>query len=284
MLSPLEQAIGQRARDFDLPALLSLLQARFPERELRFRSYPSLALRPSIVESVEFSGDTVVVTLNLGLFSSSSPLPSYFLELFASAGAGAPLTRLVELLDHHLLRERAESLRPERSPRLFPNQKKIREDLLRLGRPASPAALHRIVAHIFPELSIHVGRSPLRRLMPIEEPRVGYAALGSAALGGTAEVPIAGFDVVIRTWETATWNGEPWAPIARRRIAEHLLPRLAGTGAYLRVLLVDFDGEGRLLLRREGALGFEPLKRAQTPQVIVLFDGPAPSMPHKNKS
>jgi len=276
MRSPLEEAITQRARDFDPQALLALVRARFPTREIRLRSHPSFGLRPTQVEAVDFEPDAVIITLNIGLFSSSSPLPSYFQELFTAPHAGAALTRLVAELDHRLLSDRIEGMGPAKSPRFLPDLQRFREDLLQLAQVGSPATLHRVASHLFPELDVSVTRSPLRRRMPIDDPRLGYAALGGAALGGTALVPVQGLDVILRTEESTTWNGEPWTAEAKRRIDAHLIPLVEGTGIHLVILLVDFEGRARLSLRQDSAFGYEPLERAKAPQITVLFNGPAP--------
>jgi hypothetical protein len=290
--TPSEEDLARRARNFDPAELWALLQKLFPDRAIHLRGNPTFALRPTPVEAVDFDGEAVTARLNLGLFSSASPLPSYFNELLASPSVGPSLGRLLEVLDEWLLRERVESLRPERPShplpgeargapgrpyRLMPGGESFRRDILQLAAPASPGALQRIAAHIFPELSVSVRRAGRGDLVPIDQPRLGHAALGAAALGGLALAPAPGLEIHIRTEESTTWRGEPWPVEAKRRTDELLWPALCGAGLRLLVLLVDLEGKGRLRVREEGALGFEPLERAETPRITVLFDGVVPS-------
>jgi predicted component of type VI protein secretion system len=116
----LEAAIRRRASAFDAPALIALLREELPGHAIRFRCRPSLSTRSAIVHDVAITPEHVVVTLNLGLRSSTSPLPSYFLEMLAHPRAGPALEGVLALLDDRLLRDRVDALLPERAERLFP--------------------------------------------------------------------------------------------------------------------------------------------------------------------
>jgi predicted component of type VI protein secretion system len=273
----LEEAIKRRARDFDPCALVELLRRELPEREIRLQSHASTALRPTAVEAVEFHPEHVVVFLNFGLFSSSTPLPAHFHELLTSQRAGPALECLILRLDERLLRDRIDALRPERSPRMLADPARLQKNILRLSAPASPASIQRIAARLFPELSVSAFRAAAHRLLPVDLPRLGYASLGAAALGGHARADVPVIELILRTEETTTWRGEPWTDEAQRRVDGHLLPTLAGTGAYITVLLVDLEGASRLRLRREGLLGKDPLAAGKSPKLSILFEGPVPA-------
>ncbi|AUX29121.1 MULTISPECIES: hypothetical protein [Sorangium] len=272
----LEEAIRRRARAFDAPALVALLREKLPGLAIRFRGRASLATQPTLVDGVEFAPDHVVVTLNLGLRSSTSPLPSYFHELLAHPRAGPALEEILALLDDRLLRDRVDGLGPEAAERLLPRAGDLRRDALALARPASPLALRWILARIYPELGVTVRRAPVRRGMAAEDPRLGQARLGHAALGGEVEVAAPGLDVILTTEESTTWSGEPWAAEARRRLSAHVLPALRDTGAHLRVVLVDREARGRLDLLGASHLGFEALGRGEPPKATILFEGRVP--------
>jgi hypothetical protein len=273
----LEAAIRRRANAFDPPALIALLREKLPGRAIRFRCHPSLSTRSAIVHDVEIAPDHVVVTLNLGLRSSTSPLPSYFLELLAHPRAGPALEGILALLDDRLLRDRVDALLPELAERLFPRAADVRRDALALARPASPLALHWILEKVYPELAVSVRRAPVRRGMPAQDPRLGQAVLGYAALGGEAEVAAPGLDALLVAEESTTWGGEPWAAEARRRLAARVLPALRDTGLHLRVILIDRQAEGRLDLVGTSHLGFEPIVRARPPKATLLFEGRVPT-------
>ncbi|NUQ72697.1 MAG: type VI secretion system baseplate subunit TssG [Polyangiaceae bacterium] len=277
MSAALEDEIRRRARDFDPPTLIELLRELFPEREIRLRSHPSLGLRPTAIEAIDFQYDKIVVSLNIGLFSTSTPLPSHFRELLAAPRSGAALEVLLERLDERLLKDRIDALRPERSPSALHDPARFRSNILRLAAPASPGTIHRIATYLFPELSISANRSAGIRLLPVDPPRLGYATVGAAALGGHARAPAPTLELVLRTDETTTWRGERWSIEAKRRVDEHLLPVLAGSGVHLTVVLVDLEGAGRLRLKAEGRVGTDPLATGKSPQITVLFEGFPPA-------
>src|SRR5262249_20634339 len=148
------------------------------------------ATHDSIVHAVDFAPDHVTVTLNLGQGSATSPLPSYFLELLADPSVGPALAGLLGVADHRLLGDRVDALRPEASPRLLRRPHGLREDALALARPASPITARWIFAAVYPELGVTVRRAPVRRFLPADGLRLGFAALGRAAFGDEAEVMV----------------------------------------------------------------------------------------------
>lgn len=269
----LQAAISGRARDFELGTLLALLRARFPTRALRFRSKPSTGAQACAVEAVDFQAESVVVTLNLGLFSSTTPLPSYFDEWLSGASPVRGLDAILAVLDDQLLRDRADGAAVAKSPRLLAEPLSIGRNLLQLARPASASTLRWLFARVFPELGVSVLRAGVHRAIPTEELRLGEARLGHSAMGGEADVLTPGYDVFLAAGESTTWRGEPWPREAQRRLEQRLFPALNETAVHLRVLLFDFEGSMRLSLLRGSSFGFDPLRRADTPHVIALHEG-----------
>lgn len=272
---PLELAIERRARTFDMPALLDLLRTEYPERRVVFRSFPSPAARPTLVEAISIRPDRITVVVNLGLTTASGPLPSYFVELFHDARAGGALAGLIESLDQSLLRARLATLQPEASTWLFGDVERTRRDLLAVARPATLGQLHTIFGGVFPELAVRVQRTALRQAVPVDRARLGSPVLGIAALGGETPAQVAGFDVVLRTGESRTWGDQPWGPEASRRIHAHVLPLLEESGVQLRVFLVDEEGAGELAVGGGSRLGLDPLGRSARPHVMLIFEGRA---------
>jgi hypothetical protein len=274
---PLEEAIQRRARDFELPALLALLRARFPRRTIRFRSRPSRALEPTLVDAVDFEPEEVWITVNVGLASSTSPLPSYFIEMLAHPRAGPALEGLLGLADDQLLRDRGDGAAPAASERMVEGAQAMRKNALDLARPASPLGLSWVLEKVFPELRVFVRRAAVERRMPALDARIGQVTLGVSALGGEAEVKTPGLDVILVTDESTTWSGEPWPREARRRLVEHVYPVLGSAAAHLRVLFVDREAAGKLHVYGPGELGFDPLGRGKIPEIMTLFEGRVPS-------
>jgi len=273
----LAQAIRERAQDFDVPAIVDLLRESFPGRRLQFRGHPSHGPEPTVVRDVEVLDDRIVVTVNVGLRAGTSPLPSYFHQLLDDPACGEALGELIDRVDAELLASRLATYRVDAGA-LFPGDPaRARRQLLALSRPASPSTLHWLFSSVFPELAVRVERSSIVRVMPADEVCLGFGVMGLATLGGEAVVPVSGFDVVLRTVESRTWADHAWSFEGRRRVEEHVLPALAGTGAFLRVVLVDAQAASRLALTSETYLGFDPLVGDAGPRVNILFEGHAPA-------
>jgi len=271
--SALADSIRLRAGEFDVDALLSLLRAKFPDWSIRFRTHPSQALRGSPVHAVQFEAGEIIVTLNLGFCSSTSPLPSYVHEWLVGIEPVSGLDAILGVLNDRLLRDRGDASLVNESERLVPRVAALRENLLGLARPASTATLYWVFSRIFPELGVSVVRAGVRRALAAAEPRLGEARLGHAAMGGSAALRSPGYDVFLCASESLTWRGEPWSDQARRRLSEIALPVLAESAPELRILLLDFEGSARLSLVRSSSLGFEPLTRASLPHTVVLYEG-----------
>ncbi len=274
-LALLEEKISRRAKDFDVSALVALLRAKFPERRLQFRSQPSMAIGPTAVHEVEFQPQTVRVTLNLGLFSSTSPLPSYFTEWLSGPEPVRGLEAILGVLDDQLLRDRSDSAVGADSPRLLARAPAVRHDLFQLSRPASPGTLRWLFARVFPELGISIARAGVHRALSADELRLGSARLGHAAMGGEADVLTPGYDVFLAAGESTTWQGAPWSREVRRRLEQRVFPALSGATLHLRVLLFDFEGSMRMSLLRGSTFGFDPLTHAATPHISLLHEGRA---------
>lgn len=270
---PLEAAIERRAREFDVAALIDLLPNLFPTREVRFRSHETQTPGGTLIEAITVGPRMILVSVNLGLLSPSGPLPSYLIELFSHRAASTHLQKLIERLDDGLLRIRLATFIPEASSRLMGHSEQVRADLLSLARPATSGTLHFLFSAVFPELRVLVQRTALTRPIPVERAQLGRPVLGVAAMGAETEGKVQGFDVVLRTSESETWGNLPWAPEARKRIRERILPRLEVTGTYLRVFLVDEEGRRELAVGGDSVLGFEPLGRAVSPLTTLIFEG-----------
>lgn len=269
----LEREISRRAQDFELGALVTLLRAKFPERSLRFGSQPSMSPGTTAVHEIEFRSGFVIITLNLGLFSSTTTLPSYFYEWLYGPNPVPGLEAILAVLDDQLLRDRSDVAAVAKSPRLLAEAPLLRRNLLQLARPASAGTLRWLFARVFPELGVSLSRAGVHRAMSIDELRLGYARLGHTAMGGEADILTPGYDVFLSTGESTTWRGEPWSHEARRRLEQSVFPLLAETALNLRIFLFDFEGSMRLSLVQSSTFGFDPLKHAASPHVIVLHEG-----------
>lgn len=284
MDGPIERSIRERIRSFDVPALLEVLAASgYGDAELEYRSHRTTVHQSHLVHDIQFfhrPRKRVVITVNMGLLSAQSPLPSFLMRTMDQLDHDR-LERFIGYFDHMLLQERFSGLYPERSSALLPGWPEAAGDRLRLLRPTCPSTLHWLFCSVFPEAEISVRREVRQQKVPAREMRLGATALGEGdAMGGFAFVPSGGLEVRIYCNEPFSSSGIPWAVEARRRFETYLLPLLSEAMLMLTVILVLREHEGFLQLERESHLGYDPLQGAPIQdQQVLLFSGDPSDMP-----
>jgi hypothetical protein len=266
--SELAARIAADARLFELPSLVRLLHDRFPRHSLRYRSRSSLACAPSLVDKVEFGASRIVIQLNLGLLSSTSPLASYFLKLRHDTRAGPALEQLLCLCDDALLRARADANQAPRAEHSSSSSGSLRQTFWQLNRPRSLASLHWLFKRLFPELEVAVERSRRKCTTPSAVARNGWATLGGTALGAETSITVPGFEVTLAADESESLSGEAWQRELKQRLSQ-LSFEWPSRAANLRITLVD--RQGRQCLSLHGPeLGFSSLTESCPPNVCHI--------------
>lgn len=277
-LVPLEVKVRDRAREFSLPALLDILYfLNYRSEDIEYRSHMSQARPSSLIHSVQFLGDEygasafpggrparhgrrkVIVTVNLGLLSVQTPLPSYLLK-FAESLEGEALIDFLGYFDHHLIKRRAMSLYPERDRTVFADWAEAQSELLQMTGIAAPSTLFWLCERIYPELGVRVERSTAQKPLRAQGAILGHAVLGEGcAFGATTSVPVGGIDITLYSDETQSPTGIPWPKEAARRMHKQLFKVIGGSELYLRVYLVMMQQENWLELGSDRFLGYEPM-------------------------
>jgi hypothetical protein len=268
-------ALTRQARRFEPAALLQLCRRLWPSLRIRLRSKRSSAPEPSAVEAIEIDDESVVITLNIGLRSSTSPLPSYFRDLEVDPAIGPALNGLLGRLDHGLLLARLSAMDAGSSDWLIPGGRRLENRLLATARLASPSGLWWLFSRVFPELAVSIRRGVFGVTLVADDARVGSAVLGSSVLGGAAAASLPGFDVVLRITAVDTWTEDDWPAEIPRRLQRQVWPSLEYTEIFLRLWLVDPRG-GNPLRLGDGRMGVEPLALASRPEIRLLFEGQVP--------
>jgi hypothetical protein len=270
-LVPLERKVAERAREFSLPALLDVLHfLGYRSDQIELRSHLSQVRASSLIHSVEFlpgegldrharEARQVRVTVNLGLLSAQSPLPSYFLKI-AERLEGEPLVDFLGYFDHHLLKRRAMGLYPERDRTVFADWGESQTELLQLIGVTSPSSLHFLCERIFPELQVKVERFTAEKPLKAQGAVLGHATLGEGcAFGASTTVPVGGIRITLYSEETLSPTGIPWPTEAARRLHSRLFSILGKSELFLTVRLFMLDQESYLQMLEERFLGYEPL-------------------------
>jgi hypothetical protein len=251
------------------------VQRCWPGRPIWIQSKRSHAPERTPVESLEIQPDRITLTLNIGLRSSTSTLPSYFRELEIDPKRGPAFDGLIGRIDDGLLRARLEATDAGSSAWLGQGGPETHRGMRAIARLATPSGLFWLFSRVFPELRTSVRRGIVGVTLTADEARLGFAMLGSAMLGGSAPAPIGGFDVALQISRTDTWTDEDWPTEIVRRLDHRVWPALRGAECLLRVWLVDPRG-GAMLRLGGGRVGVEPLVLAPRPGVSLLFEGPVP--------
>ena len=268
--------IRARIRDFDIPALLDLLVwLGYRPDDISYRAHVSASPQPTLIHDIAFARrngrDTVELTLNLGLLSCRSPLPSYFTALLTHVDTADALRELIGFLNQSLLQARCRSYRPERFTAAWP---RVKQDILELTGPSSPAEVHAIVGKIFPELDVSVSRGVGERDVRVGDPRVGLAILGDCAFGSYIKAPAPGLRVTLRTRERESPAGIPWRAEAHRRLNQYVLPLLRDATLHLLVELMFLVEDKVLQLDGDSSIGYEPFPGGlPRPYRVTLFRG-----------
>jgi hypothetical protein len=278
MDGPVEQRIRERIRGFDVPALLDVLAASgYGDAEIEYRGHRTTVHQSHLVHDIQFIHQPrkrVIITVNVGLLSAQSPLPSFMMQTMDQLDHDR-LERFIGFFDQQLLRECFAGLYPEREGSLLPGWPEAAKDRLRLLRPTCQSTLHWLFSKVFPEAEIGVRREVRHQRVAAPEMRLGASALGEGdSMGGFASIPTGGMEVRIFCNEPYSSSGVPWAVEALRRFESKLLPLLSETVLMLTVILVLRDQEGFLRLERQSHLGYDPLHGAPVgTRQVLLFSG-----------
>jgi hypothetical protein len=278
MDGPLERRIRERIRGFDIPALLSVLAASgYGDAQIEYRGHRTTLHQSHLVHDIQFIHQPlkrVVITVNMGLLSAQSPLPSFLMQTMEQLDHDR-LERFIGYFDHLLLHACFTGLYPERDETLLPGWSETVRDRLRMLRPTSPSTLHWLFSKVFPEVELSVRREVRQQRVAAREMRLGATTLGEGdSMGGFASIPTGGMEVKIYCDEPISSNGVAWAVEARRRFESDILPLLSESVFMLTVFLVLRDQQGVLRTERDSYLGYDPLQESSLyTQQVLLFSG-----------
>lgn len=280
--------IEQRAARFSLGALLDALHdLGYHKEQIEFRSHATHTHQASVVSKVEWSDSPqrrVIVTLNLGLLSSQSLLPSYFRAAMDAQREGT-LTDFLNFFAHRLLRGSVDAQFPERDESLFSDWNKTIGQVRSLLGIRSLSTVHAVFSQLYPELEVATLRTTLQRPVHTRGIQVGGWAIGDGAvLGAVAHVPVSAICVKLLSDEGMTGNGVPWAKEASERLHRQIFPLLARHGVYLEVSLILRDQRSFMVLRPNQFLGYSPLysgpatgPQPRSVRTVILWSGAVPT-------
>ena len=279
-MNSLQMRITKEVKSFDIRALLDLLSHMgYLSDDIFFRGKQTSASRPSFIEEIAFScppSNKVVITVNMGLLSNSSTLPSYFFKAFEGDSAGSEaFLRFIAFFDHKLIRDFIESTSPEKNPRVIPDWQDFKGCYLNMLNFQSTSSLHWLFEEVFPDLRVLIKKSKQSFEYSGKAFRLGHSELASRnILGGRRRSSLPGLSVHLYADEDMYSSKKTWVYEARRRLNEILLPILKHSRTFLQVSLHLQNNSSSLLLQKESELGFESLRgESNHKKPIILFSG-----------
>jgi hypothetical protein len=277
----LSKEISKRAGSFDPIALLDLLaHLGYRAEEILFESHESVSSQPRLIHAVDFRKvpiPHVVVSLNMGLLATQSPLPTYFRDLLQDADVDEQaFGEFLKFFDHRLLQSFLASIYPERDTTVIRDWEQMKLGLLKLMGIRSASTIHWLFELAFPETQVRVERGTLSRLVELEGAELGASIVGDprTVLGGWTKAPVPGFHVTLFCEEEHTDFGRPWAEEVRKRLDAIIFPAISDAALELKVTLVIRSEKVWAQLRPGSYLGFDRIKGgARRNREVQVFKG-----------
>ena len=206
---PIEVRTAPTVAMGDGGAAASVLDASgYGDAEIEYRSHRTTVHQSHLVHDIQFQHQPkkrVIITVNVGLLSAQSPLPSFMMRTMEQLDHDR-LERFVGYFDHLLLQECFAGLFPERNEALLPGWEGAAWDRLRLLRPTCASTLHWLFCKAFPEAELSVRREVRRQKVPSawRNPRAGQCPPASPSPRRYARRPKPWRSVPTSTWPSPT--------------------------------------------------------------------------------
>lgn len=250
--------MAAHASEYELGALLkALLEHGFGWQDIRFEGVRELCPgRGELVRSLRIDEQPVrsaVIGLNLGLLSSSSPLPDYFKDFARRLPNPDTFIQFLGFWDSVQLRASAYASFPALS---VARSGALPQSYRARVRLASPMTLHSVFRGAFPELGVNVAHAVFSRGNRGSHARMGGALDGRSVIGADFIERSAGFRIQLGAESAACEGVADWEAEALRRI-HRLGPWLMRLGKPIAIVLrLDNYLHGH-------TLGASPSKRRQ---------------------
>jgi hypothetical protein len=275
-----EKHIAGRIHDFDILPLLRLLgRIGYPPEVIRFCSHNSICSQRGLIEAIRFvNGPTpeAHISMNFGLLSVQSPLPSYFRKrLEDDLGSAKDFETFCGFFDHQLIWNYICNLYPELDQTLFPSWQANLERYLHIVDLKSTSALHWLFQLVFPELLVAIEATVLTDNLKTVPLVLGKTIMGrEATFGSSSAVPVCGRTITLFAETELSDCGNPWPREVERRMNVLIFPVLHPTGVFLEIDLVLQDQKRWVQLTPQTYLGYDRIRNGTTSfRRIQIFRG-----------
>jgi hypothetical protein len=273
------QILIKEVKAFDPCSLLHALgYLGYQWDDLFFEGISHSKSASSIWEKIDFyetGYPKVCLTVNLGLLSNFSPLPSFFFrKIDLDPLGGERLIRFLNFFNHHLLKEFFESTLLENNEKLFPNWIERQRDYFSLLGLNSVSTIHFLMTLSFPEFDVLVDKQIKHLTLENSGLFLGKGALGDdSSMGGRATKTFSSFKVTLFTDEEFFGLFTPWPLEIQKRLDEMIFPLVRRVDIHLTVTLIIRGKEGHLTLCSDSHLGFDRIGKSSSPFELLIFYG-----------
>ncbi len=174
----IRKRIIDNIKSFDLLALLRLLH-HLNYTKIWYQSNDSLASEARVIEGIEFNDQFVMITLNIGLLSPQSSLPSYIIRLRDEFIDKDPeFKHFIGYFDHTLLSNLLKNRYPTLNPEYFSDWQDYQQTFLSLSNLKASRTVHYIFSVIFPECKVSCDNIKRYKQILACKTRLGAICLG----------------------------------------------------------------------------------------------------------
>jgi len=265
-IESIAKKIVNKIHAFDLISLLRLLfyYGVQPE-EILFKSHMSICSQSGLIQSIEFQNRPerrVTITVNMGLLSSQTALPSYFQKNIAARDIDNQVfADFIGYFDHFLIHNYIFNLYPESNLKYFSNWEHTKRDYLKLMDLKSCSTLFWIFQLTFPELKIQVEKITVNRDVKAAALIMGKTILGSdSVFGRRTTVPVYGRHATLFSDKETTATGTPWPKEIQDRLENRVFPVLRSAEIDIEITLVIKTQKRWMKLHTESYLGYDKMK------------------------
>jgi hypothetical protein len=274
----LERKISKKIHEFDLISLLKLLMYHgYLLEEIHFRSHMSTCSQSGLIQGIEFlyqPDRQVVITINMGLLSAQSSLPSYFQKnVDAKDIDSISFGDFIGYFDHFLIRNYIFNIYPEKNTKYFSDWEITKRQYLQIMDLKSSSTLFWVFQLVFPELKIQVKKMVMGRGLKASALIMGRTILGSdAVFGKKTEATVYGMHITLFSDEEFTDNGIPWPKEIKNRLDDQVFPILRTAEVDVEIILVIQSQKRWMKLESESYLGYDKMKggKAQARRIRIF--------------
>ena len=275
----LHQKIALEIQRFDVFALLKLLEELgYQASDIYFQSNPSFSSSSSICQEIAFFDQVypkVKLTLNMGLLSNHSSLPSFFRKKMDD-GSINPVTfaRYLGFFDHYLIKTILGMGMAEANGWFFRDWNETLREYLNLLALNSSSTLELLFQLAFPELIVEAVKFPRVIRLTSSSMMLGKTKLGQESfLQKNEKLTISSLKIVLTADSLVTETFQPWAFEIKRRFKEILFSILERVNIHLQIILCVKGLNDPARLSKSSRLGYCCIGNQSANLHFHLFSG-----------